>query len=115
MASKKTTEIIAIRPMDIQKVTVRVVGDTPLIMHKWSEKARRQMLESQQGIKKGKAKEVRDPLADFIAATYFATDPQKYPGAAAAAEEAKNAQSIEEFYEICDKGVHFGFPVTAFK
>lgn len=115
MASKKATEVIEIRPMDIQKVTVRAVGDTPLIMHKWSEKARKQMLEAQQGIKKGKAKEVRDPLADFIAAAYFATDESKYPGAAAVAEEAKTAQTIEEFYEICGKGAHFGFPVTAFK
>lgn len=46
-----------------------IVGDTPLITHAWSEKAKRQMLEKQ-----GKAtragKEARDPHADFVASLY---------------------------------------------
>ena len=58
MATKKT-EVIEIRPIEIKKVTVRVVGDTPLIMHAWSEKAKRMMLEAQMGIAKGKKKEVK--------------------------------------------------------
>ena len=65
MATKKT-EVIEIRPIEIKKVTVRVVGDTPLIMHAWSEKAKRMMLEAQMGIAKGKKKEVKNPADDFI-------------------------------------------------
>ena len=65
MATKKT-EVIEIRPIEIKKVTVRVVGDTPLIMHAWSEKAKRMMLEAQMGIAKGKKKEVKNPAHDFI-------------------------------------------------
>ena len=38
--AKKTTEIIEIQPIKLQKVNVRIVGDTPLIMHAWSEKAK---------------------------------------------------------------------------
>ena len=46
MATKKAnTEVIEIRPIEIKKVTIRIVGDTPLIMHAWSEKAKRMMLE----------------------------------------------------------------------
>ena len=43
----KNVELIEIRPIEIQKTTIRVVGDTPLIMHAWSEKAKREMLEKQ--------------------------------------------------------------------
>ena len=54
MATKKAnTEVIEIRPIEIKKVTIRIVGDTPLIMHAWSEKAKRMMLEAQMGIAKG--------------------------------------------------------------
>ena len=58
MATKKT-EVIEIRPIGIKKVTVRVVGDTPMIMHAWSEKAKRMMLEAQMGIAKGKRRKSR--------------------------------------------------------
>ena len=60
MATKKAnTEVIEIRPIEIKKVTIRIVGDTPLIMHAWSEKAKRMMLEAQMGIAKGKKKEAK--------------------------------------------------------
>ena len=52
MATK--SEVIEIKPIEIKKMTIRLVGDTPLIMHAWSEKAKRQMLEAQQGKAKGK-------------------------------------------------------------
>ena len=45
MVKKATTEVIEIRPIQIKKATVHIVGDTPLIMHAWSEKAKREMLE----------------------------------------------------------------------
>lgn len=46
-----------------------VVGDTPLITHAWSEKARREMLEKQVGATKP-GKEKRDPEADFVNSLY---------------------------------------------
>lgn len=46
-----------------------IVGNTPLIVHAWSEKAKRQMLEKQVGaVKKGK--EQRQPHEDFRNALY---------------------------------------------
>ena len=45
MATSKSVEVIEIRPIEIKRATVRIVGDTPLIMHAWSEKAKREMLE----------------------------------------------------------------------
>lgn len=46
-----------------------IVGDTPLITHAWSEKARREMLSKQ--VKAPKAgKDAKDPEADFVASLY---------------------------------------------
>ena len=45
MATKKTEETIIVRPVQIKRVPIRIVGDTPLIVHAWSEKAMRMMLE----------------------------------------------------------------------
>lgn len=49
-------------------IRVPIVGTAPLIVHNWSDKAKRQMLDAQQG--KRKVKEVRDPLADYAASFY---------------------------------------------
>lgn len=46
-----------------------IIGQTPLICHAWSEKARREMLGKQLKAVKG-GKEVRDPHADFVSSLY---------------------------------------------
>lgn len=46
-----------------------IIGDTPIITHAWSEKAKREMLQKQ--VKATKAgKEARDPQADFVSSLY---------------------------------------------
>lgn len=51
------------------RFSVWLVGDTPLITHAWSEKARREMLQKQvKATKPGK--EARDPQADFVSSLY---------------------------------------------
>lgn len=103
MATKKAaTEVIEIRPIEIKKVTIRIVGDTPLIMHAWSEKAKRMMLEAQMGIAKGKKKEVKNPADDFIRSMYWLT-------------QMPEDGTMESFEEAIANGARFGFPVTAFK
>lgn len=108
MATKKT-EVIEIKPIEIAKLNIRIVGDTPLIMHAWSEKAKREMLEAQQGAKKGKAKERKSPVMDFINSMYWLTEKP----------DVDNSMSDEEcekrFNDAIKKGAKFGFPVTAFK
>lgn len=49
--------------------SVWLVGDTPLIVHAWSEKARREMLEKQVKATRG-GREARDPEADFSSSLY---------------------------------------------
>lgn len=82
-----TAEVVQIARIDAETLHVPILGTSPLIVHNFSEKSRRQMLEAQQG--KKKVKEIRDPRAEFEAA----------------------------FYRIAkDDGTEgYGFPVTAFK
>lgn len=100
MAAK--TEVIEIRPIKIQKVNIRIVGDTPLIIHAWSEKAKRMMLEAQMGLAKGKKKEAKDPVDDFIRSLYWLTP-------------MPEEMTEEGFQKAVENGARFGFPVAAIK
>lgn len=55
---------IELPPINIQTVSFMLIGDSPLIVHAWSEKAKRQMLDKQMK-KASKAKEAKDPEADY--------------------------------------------------
>ena len=101
MAVKKT-ELVEIRPLDMRTTTITIVGETPLIMHAWSEKAKKQMLDAQMGKAKGKQKDKKNPVEDFINSMYWLTEkPTEY--------------TEEAFEEACRNGAKFGFPVTALK
>lgn len=65
-SGEKTVELL---PIQIQEFEVRVQGLSPLICHRFSEKAKKQIEDKQQ--KKAKAaKEARDPNAEFLASLY---------------------------------------------
>lgn len=99
---KAKQEIVEIKPIVMQTVNMRIEGDTPLIMHAWSDKAKRMMLEAQQGKSKGKAKEYKNPVEDFINSMYWLTPPP-------------TEYTEEAFEKAIADGARFGFPVTAFK
>lgn len=98
----KNVETIEIKPIEIQKTTIRVVGDTPLIMHAWSEKAKREILDKQMKKTKASAKQAKSPVEDFIRSMYWL-------------EGFPEEMSEDGFDEAIRKGARFGFPVTAFK
>lgn len=109
MATAKSTEVVEIRPIDMKTVEVTLVGDTPMIMHAWSEKAKRMMLEAQQGKAKGKKKPIKNPVDDFIQSIYWLTEKPTYP-------DGSSEEVCEEaFNKAIANGAKFGFPVTAFK
>lgn len=63
------TQRIELPPLRIEAVQLTLVGDSPLIVHAWSEKAKKAMLDKQ--MKKAKqAKEAKDPEADYEACFY---------------------------------------------
>lgn len=57
------------KEVQFKRFAVWLVGDTPLIVHAWSEKARREMLQKQVKATKG-GRDVRDPEADYISSLY---------------------------------------------
>lgn len=106
MANTKKTEgqqIIKINPIKLQKARITLVGDTPLIVHSWSEKAKKEMLAAQTKQKKDKkAMDIRKPFAEFMDAAYWITpEPEE--------------KTPEAFEEALANGAKFGFKVIAIK
>ena len=96
MKKADTTVNVSIPAIEIKTFQIRLVGDSPLIVHAWSEKAKREMLEKQ--MKKAvKGKEAKDPFADFCNSLYWLSDKPEKP----TMEDVQKAK--------------FGFPVVAFK
>lgn len=77
MAIKKDQKAV-VAEMLIKRASIKIVGDSSLIVHAWSEKAKREILDKQ--MKKAKAaKEAKDPEALFQAALYrMPHDPNVY-------------------------------------
>lgn len=63
---------VVLKPIAKQIIAIQITGDTGLITHKWSEKAKKQMLEKQQ-LKKPK-KEIRDPQREYEESLYVMKD-----------------------------------------
>lgn len=66
MAAAQKIELPALQ---IERLGLTLVGDSPLIVHAWSEKAKKQMLDKQMK-KASKGKEAKDPEADYEACFY---------------------------------------------
>jgi hypothetical protein len=100
MATAKKAELIEIKPLEMKEVNVRIVGDTPLIMHAWSAKAKREIL-YKEVFGKSLGKDAREPIKDFCSSMYWLTPmPEEF-------DEKTVFESV--------KTAKFGFPVTAFK
>lgn len=70
MATKKTPDqTITLPRLSIKTIKLRLVGDSALICHAWSEKAKRQMLEKQMKIAQ-QAKAAKDPQDDYEQSLY---------------------------------------------
>ena len=100
MATKKT-DLIEIRELEIRKVKIRIVGDSPLIVHAWSDKAKKEMLDRQTKKATTKAKDKKEPFKDFVDSMYWLTEkPEPYEDA---------------FVDAVNNGAKWGFPVGAIK
>lgn len=97
MARAPQAATIELPPLDIQRIDIPIVGDSPLICHAWSKKAREEMLAKQmkKAAKTGRA--AKDPWRDFCETLYW------LDGMPAAPTE-RDVQSGR-----------FGFPAVAFK
>lgn len=69
----KSETAVSLPPLRIETIEVMLVGDTPLITHRWSEKAKKEILDKQ--MKKAKqAKEAKNPEQDFKDSLYILDD-----------------------------------------
>lgn len=62
------TPQVQISPIPAESISVPIIGTSPLVVHRFGEKAKRQMLDAMQGRKS--PKQPRDPQADYEAAFY---------------------------------------------
>ena len=109
MAGKQAQEVVEIKALDIREIPIRIVGDTPLIVHAWSEKAKRMMLEAQMKSTKTKGKEIRRPAVDFIGSLYW------LEGEPEITDKTTDDEAKELFAKAVANGAKWGFPVTAIK
>lgn len=67
-----TTGSINLTRIYREELTIGIKGTAPLIVHRWSEKAKEMMLASQQG--KKTPKQAKDPQADYESSMYRLAD-----------------------------------------
>lgn len=68
-AKNSDDQSISLPALDIQFADITLVGDTPLICHAWSQKAKREMLGKQMKEAKG-GRSAKDPVQDFKDSLY---------------------------------------------
>lgn len=116
MATKKaTTEraMIELPGIDLGLFTVRIVGNSPLIVHKWQEKSKKEMLDKQMK-KASNGKTAKNPISDFVKALYWLDESGNAIDTPDELADVSPDTSIEEVNKVLETG-RFGFPVCAFK
>jgi hypothetical protein len=71
---EKETEVISLAPIKRQTILVPIEGITPLMTHRFSEKAKKQMLEDQVKTRTKAKRPPQDPEAEYHAARYIMED-----------------------------------------
>jgi hypothetical protein len=66
----KSFKQLIIPPLDVRSLILRIIGDAPLIVHRFSEKARRQMLDKQMGVA-SEGRQFKNPEEDFRDSLYI--------------------------------------------
>lgn len=108
---EKATQRVEIKKVPIKRARIKIVGDTPLLVHAWSEKVKKQLLDGMRDPDKDKKKkvhEIKDPFADFVEAAYWITPMPQVRG-------LPEAKQIELFEKAIEEGAQFGFPTVAIK
>lgn len=109
------SKIIEVPAIDIRYLQLKLVGDSPLIVHRWTEKAKKEISEgkgTKSKVAKNTEKITQNPYAEFCSAIYW----------------LKNDGTLHDFdwYSISEEEAHeqfiawctdhkFGFPSIGFK
>ena len=93
MSEKKSTKQKK-STLAIGVISLRIIGDSPLIIHAWSEKAKR-MIRDKQAKKANKGREVRNPQEEYEAAFYKdANGNNVFPSVGLKAAAVRAAKSV---------------------
>lgn len=123
MAAKKTeksaenkTMTIEIPAIQLQQFQLTVVGDSPLIMNKWTEKAKRQIV----GItnpKPSTGRKKQNPVRDYVGSMYWVDDTGKLVEDPEVNDYETDEEGAHEYERIQEIVAHsrFAFPASAFK
>lgn len=95
---KGAVETVVVKGLNIISVPITIEGVTPLIMHAWSHKQMKAMLDKQMK-KAAKGRDAKNPAQDFMDCLYFIGEKPKSPG-----ELMENPESFQ-----------YGFPAVGFK
>lgn len=79
MAAAKQSTAIELPPLNIQTIDIPIIGDSPLICHAWSKKAKEEMLAKHMK-KAGKGRPAKDPWRDFCETLYWLDGMPAEPG-----------------------------------
>lgn len=107
MAKKSEVKALEIMSIELVEVPITIVGTTPLIVHAWSEKVKREMLEKQMGVAKARKHAIKVPTNDFINSLNWLT-PKPEDG-------ADDEEAMKNFKEAVKKGAAFGFHIGGIK
>ncbi len=109
MTTKQTQDeklVINIPPLELQTFTLKIVGDTPLICHAWSHKAKQMILQKQ--LKKASiGRETRRPWVEFAESLYWLSEKPNL-------DDFTDEQARDVLQDIIPHS-KFGFPAVAFK
>lgn len=108
-------EEIKIRSFDIKQFPIRIRGKDPLIVHAWSEKSRKEMLDTRTGRDKTKKRWTKMPFDDFARALYWITPMPTETIMDESRGEMRDVVTPELFEKALEEGAKFGFPTNAFK
>lgn len=111
-------KVIAIEIPEIKRETVRltVVGDSPLLVHEWSDKAKQEILDKQRK-RPSKGREVKNPVRDYVDSLYWIDEAGRKVKAPKVNDYETDEEGAKEYERIQElvKNARFGFPATAFK
>ncbi len=102
-----TAKVVEIPKLRVRQIEVEIIGVSPLIIHAWSAKAVRMMLDKQMGVASS-GRQKRDPLNDFKESLYYLPDQKGFgiPGGALKAAIVTAANDVSMKMTECKRAVH---------
>ena len=114
MATKKeNVQNITLPAMDLGYFMVKIVGDSPLIVHKWTKKAKKEMRDKHlRNATNGK--EAKNPVQDCLDSLYWLDDAGNYIDTPDEVFDFTLETPFEDIQKVLENG-RFGFKSGAFK